>query len=576
MHLRDRAIIGVLSLALVALTAVVVAPSFAPSGPSPTPNGTLPGLRPYAEGIVGSATTVSPFSAQSFAEREISSLLFRGLVRLGPDDTLLPDLAASWEVDPSGASWTFHLHPGLTWQDGEPLTAEDVLFTVAALSDPSYVGPGAASWREVTASSTDPLTVTLTLATPLGGFLQAATQGIAPAHLLAGVAPADLPADGFGRRPIGSGAFRLASLDASHALLLPYIPESVTGPDGSPPSGRATDSLATVAPTTPSDTPLPYLDGIDFRFYGDVDALTSAWSLGQIDAAVGLPADVATRLAGDGGARLLRYPSTTLFAVTLNLRPTHPEFRDARVRKALLEAIDRDAILRDILGGLATPAATLIPPSSWAFDAKASEPVAHDAEQARADLAAAGWKEGASGGWIPKGGTDALAIELLSPEAAANPIAFAMADAVAADWRSIGLDVSHTALPGAEFVGSRLQTGDFSAAVTGITLGLDPDLYPLLASTQATIGGANIAGLQDPALDPLLVKARAPGTDEARKAAYATLQAKLAAGTYYLPLAFVDVVVVARDTLSGPDPRPLGGPGDRFWDVLTWRLAEGR
>ena len=94
-------------------------------------------------------------------------------------------------------------------------------------------------------------------------------------------------------------------------------------------------------------------------------------------------------------------------------------------------------------------------------------------------------------------------------------------------------------------------------------MGLDPDLYPLLASTQATIGGANIAGLQDAALDPLLIKARAPGTDEARKAAYAALQAKLAAGTYYLPMAFADIVVVVRDTVSGPRstaPRRPRGP----------------
>ncbi len=577
MHLRDRAVIGILSLVLVGLTAAVVAPSLAPNGPGATPNASASTLRPYVEGMVGSASTVSPFGAQSVAEREISALLFRGLVRLGPDDLLLGDLADRWTVDASGAVWTFHLKQGLVWQDGEPLTSSDVLFTVRALSDPSYAGPGAASWREVAAAAPDPLTVTLTLATPLGGFLQAATQAIAPEHILGTVAPADLPADSFGQRPIGSGAFRLVTMDETHALLVPSIADdtyaaSVGPTDAAPPP---TDSLATPTPSPPGGAPLPYLDGIEFRFFPDLDALQAAWGRGQLDGVAGVPADVATSLAADGSARILRYPSTTLFAVILNLRPTHPEFRDANVRRALLQAIDRADIVLTLLGGLATPADGLIPSSSWAFDAAATPAVEHDPRAAEAALVTAGWKRAEAGGWVPKGATEPITIEIISPLAEANPTAFAVADAVAADWQAIGLSVERTGLPGADFVGGRLQVGEFEAAVTGTTIGLDPDLYPLLASTQATLSGSNVSGLQDRALDALLVKARAPGTDDARKAAYAALQSKLAAGTYVLPVAFADLVAVVRNTLTGPSPRSVGGPGDRFWDVLTWRLAEG-
>ena len=578
MQLRDRAVISILSLVLVGLMGAVVAPSFLPSGPDQSPGASTLPSSIYVEGIVGTAVSVSPFSAQSVAEREIERLLFRGLVRLGPGGTLVGDLADRWSVDATGAAWTFHLRSGLTWQDGEPITAEDVLFTVGALSDPSYAGPGAASWREVTATASDAQTVTLTLATPLGGFLEAATQGIAPAHLLSSVAPADLPGALFGRKPVGSGAFRLATLDAAHALLVPYVSETaISGLDGADdPSAPPTDSLLTFAPSPPGGTPLPFLDGIEFRFFSDIDALTGAWDRGAIDGAAGLPAEVANRLAAEGSTHVLRYPSTTLFAVTLNLRPTHPEFRDATVRKALLQAIDRDTIVRDVLGGLAKRSDGLIPGTSWAFDAAANEAIPYDPGAAEAALLAAGWKRADGSGWIPKGSAEPLMIDILSPQSEANPAAYAIADAVAADLRAIGLAVAHTALPGAEFVGQHLQVGDFDAAVTGTTIGLDPDLYPLLASTQATLSGSNFSGLQDPALDPLLVKARAPGTTEARRAAYAALQAKLWAGNYVLPIAFADFVVVVRDTLTGVDPRAIGSPGDRFWDVLTWRLAEGR
>ena len=108
------------------------------------------------------------------------ALLFRGLVRLGPDSTVTGDLASRWDVDQSGRTWTFHLRPDQFWEDGEPITAEDVAFTVDVLSDPALHGSGGESWQDVSATvarSTDGPAASIT---PLGGFLQAATQPIAP------------------------------------------------------------------------------------------------------------------------------------------------------------------------------------------------------------------------------------------------------------------------------------------------------------------------------------------------------------------------------------------------------------
>ncbi|MEO7230827.1 MAG: hypothetical protein ABIZ30_09580, partial [Candidatus Limnocylindrales bacterium] len=109
MHLRDRAIIGLLSLALVALVGAVVAPTLNPDEPNAAPATGQPELRAYVEGVVGSAQSVGPFSARSVVEREITALLFRGLVRLGPDARMVGDLADHWSVDPTGSTWTFHL-----------------------------------------------------------------------------------------------------------------------------------------------------------------------------------------------------------------------------------------------------------------------------------------------------------------------------------------------------------------------------------------------------------------------------------------------------------------------------------
>ncbi|HET9520487.1 MAG TPA: hypothetical protein VFO73_05515, partial [Candidatus Limnocylindrales bacterium] len=150
------------------------------------------------------------------------------------------------------------------------------------------------------------------------------------------------------------------------------------------------------------------------------------------------------------------------------------------------------------------------------------------------------------------------------------------AERVAADWKALGFAVEVVeAAPGA-LLSDYLETGEFTAAALDVSIGHDPDLYPLLASSQTQTGGLNIIGLQDAALDELLAAARKPGTVEARKAAYTALQTQLAAGRYVLPIAFADEVVVVRDDVGGVVVQPVSDPSDRFWDVLTWRLASDR
>ena len=226
-----------------------------------------------------------------------------------------------------------------------------------------------------------------------------------------------------------------------------------------------------------------------------------------------------------------------------------------------------------LMVGYGSVARSLIPDWAPEFDADSSPSVAFDAAAARRDLASAGWKDAGSS-WIPKGSKDPLALTLVSADEASNPVAFETARAVAAAWRSIGLQVTHEAVPAADLLAKRVGPGDYEAAVLPLVIGLDPDLYPLLASSQTRSGGANVSGVQDAALDKLLAAARAPGGTEVRLAAYATLQARLASQLYILPLAFRDDVVVLRSTVEGPAPRAIAGPGDRFWDVLTWRLAD--
>ena len=222
----------------------------------------------YREGIVGVPASINPLTARTQADRDIVALVFSGLVRRGPNGSVLPDLASNWTIGDKGSSYTFTLRPDAVWQDAEPVTSADVVFTVQTLQDPTYTGPAAGSWREVTVTAIDERTVRFDLDTPLGGFLQAATQPLLPVHLLESVPPASLSDDPFNARPVGSGPYRLVRWDGVEAVLEPAAaPSAATGASPSPggltapsPSGSVATSLiapSAASPAAPSSSAGP-------------------------------------------------------------------------------------------------------------------------------------------------------------------------------------------------------------------------------------------------------------------------------------------------------------------------------
>ena len=573
----DSVVVGTLVLLFAIIASLVGVPALIPPAPAGVPSASPDPYvsRPYREGVVGHPFSISPLTARTQADRDLVALLFSGLVKNGPAGTLLPDLAETWTVDGTGASWTFELRPDARWHDGQPITAQDVAFTIRTLQDPEYTGPAAGSWKDATVQAIGPGTVVFTLTNPLGGFLQAATQPIAPAHLLGDVPVTSLADDPFGQNPVGSGPFALVRQDADSAELVPasgVMPDDAAAPGASQP---VIDSLATAAPTARPSELSPYLAGIEFHYFDTAEELVAAYRAGDLDAASGLPPDVAGELAATPGSRLLRYPGSTLTAVLFNLRPNRHVFTTPEIRTAFLAAIDRAALIDAAFGMVAGAANGPIPPASPWFDPAAAPSVDYDIPAAQKALKDAGWKK-LDNAWRRATDDAPLTFELLSPDAASNPGLYAAAAAVAADWKHIGIQVTHVALPPGEFVSDRLSTADFTVAVADVTIGLDPDLYPLLASSQTLTGGSNVIGLQDPTLDGLLTAARKPGTPAERAAAYSALQVQLAKGQYVLPLAFADEPVVVRDTIEGPRLRQVSDRSDRFWDVLTWRLAADR
>ncbi len=578
MNRRDRAVVAALVLVLAVLAGALALPrqAAAPGAEEPTPDITMPPRVVFREGVLGTATSITPVTARTRAERSLVGLVFSGLVRLGPGTTYQPDLAESWSSNDTGTAWTFRIREGAAWHDGVPVTADDVVFTVNALKSPEAAGAGAGAWADVTVEAVDERTVRLTLDTPITGVLALATQPLMPAHLLADIPFGDLATSDFARLPVGSGPFAMTDMDETGATLvpasglLPPIEEEPSTTAEPTPSG---DSLATPFPRATAGLPAPYLDELRIRFYPDEASLAQALRAGEVDAASGLTSTALKELAPQADLERHVYPTTTLSTVLLNLRPAHKELRDAKVRTGLLAAIDRDALVAAVLGGEAKRADALVPPSSRAFDAASAGTVAYDRKAATKALQGAGWtKKG--GKWQAPGGKAPYAMEILTVPASASPRLAAVAAAVRDAWQAFGLSTKVVELKGAD-LSTRLRAGDFAAAVVDIAEGLEPDLFPLLATSQVRSSGTNLAGYQDAALDPLLEAARKPGTPEEQVAAWKALLAALAQRMPMLPLAWNDEVMLSRG-LAGVTTRLISDTGDRYWDVLAWRLAADR
>ncbi len=373
--------------------------------------------------------------------------------------------------------------------------------------------------------------------------------------------------------PVGSGPYGLAELDETKAVLVPaqqLLPPIETP---APEITASPDSLATPVPSPSSPGRTPFIERIELSFFADDAAATAAVENGDIDAVAGLGPEEAATVSALPGVDRIRYPTTTLSTVLLNLRPNHPELRDVRVRRALLAAIDRQAIVRDVLGGDGSVADALVPPTSWAYDGEAARVVAFDQSAAVKSLQDAGWSK-IDGAWAAPRAKAPYELQLLSVPATANPRLAAMATAVRDAWTELGFKVTLVEKPAAELAAD-LHGGTFTAAVLDIMMGLEPDLYPLLASSQVRNPGSNLTGFQDAKLDELLESARKPAEPADRVGAWKALLAGIGGRIPMLPLTWGEESMFV-DGVEGITPTLIGDTGDRYWDVLAWRLAADR
>lgn len=507
----------------------------------------------YIEAVVGAPERPIPLLNDPLADpvgRDLMALIFDGLVRIGADGLIEPALAQSYEIDPSGEVYHFNLRRNVTWHDGRPFTADDVIFTLRTLqvADQPAEPALAAVWQDVLVDRLDAYTVRATLTAPFAPFLSMARVPILPAHVFAGKPPEAWTGGSIAERPVGTGPYRLLELREDRAVLAAN--EGYFG-------GR------------------PYIERLELRFIASPEAAFAALARGDVTAFGARITGAAAIEDLPAGVRGVVVPLDEYTTLSFNLR--RPPLDNLNLRRALAHGLNKDALIERALNGTAIPLDTPILPGWWAYNPEARW-YAPDPAAAGRMLSELGFDRGADG--ILERNGRPLALELLVDN---EPKRRAVADEIARQWGELGLRVSVVELDGPALQ-ARLRAHEFDMALhTWTRLGPDPDPFALWHSSRAD-SGLNYAGLDDKEIDDLLASARVESELAARSADYAAFQRRwisLAPGiTLYQPL-YRFAAATALDGAGLADPESslhhlLIGREDRYRDVTRWFLKSYR
>ncbi len=502
----------------------------------------------YSEALVGAPSRINPlFVHLNDADRDIASLVFSGLTKLAPDGQVLPDLAESWEVSKDGRTFTFRLRSGVVWQTGAPFTSADVLFTYGLLADPKLQGaPEQASlWRQAKCSAPNDLMVQCVLPQPFAPFLSFASVGILPKHILEGAPAATQGEHAFNRAPVGTGPFRLAQLDETHAIL-----KANTQYYGSP----------------------PQLDEIEFRFYPDTATAAAALSRDEVRGLLlGPEASQADFDVASGHDGLKAYTANRGAYTILYLNNAEAPLNDRRVRTAVAYAVDVDAIIGKLLAGHAVRGDSPIAPGTWAANPDL-KPYPHDIDGARSLLEEAGWLLPPEGKVRQRDGVE-LRISLTTDR---DPLRGALADEVARELEEIGMSVTVVRQDSTALVQDFLIPRQYQAAIFGWDVGADPDPYPAWHSSQISDNGRNLAAYFNSEADAALEEARRTTDLDRRQALYYTFQTIFHEDVPSIILYYPVYTYFVDDAVKDIKIGTLFNTSSRFFNVESWRVGEPR
>ncbi|MBV8340277.1 MAG: peptide ABC transporter substrate-binding protein [Candidatus Eremiobacteraeota bacterium] len=492
--------------------------------------------------------SLNPILAQTDDERQIAHLMFDMLLDVDARGRLVPALAlqvptrANGGISPDGRTIVYHLRQDVRWHDGAPLTANDVIFTWHAITDPDNDVPSARGYDLVDLIyAPDPYTLIVHLkqrwAPAVATLFTYGTHPmpVLPEHLLPETGT--LRHIAFDTHPVGSGPYRLVRWERGERL--------VFAPNDSYYRGKpAAQTVVALEVPDPNETlTLLRSDELDWSLVSPAQRLI---------------------LNGAGGLHIAYAPLAGFGAIAFNCR--RPPFNDIRMRRAIAMAIDRRRLSRGITGGQYPVADSDQPAFSWAFDPQMRLP-SYNVRSADRSLDALGWRRGPDGYRRRAGKTLSLTF-VTFPE---GDTAVRTAEFVQVMLRERGIAVSIKKVSVAQLylpasAGGILLAGNFDLAYFAWRAGADPDDADLVTCR----GVANYAGFCDHAVDQLETSALAHDDRATRRQAYVAVQRALARELPYDFLYAPQYSFAVHDDVHGFAPTPFSPT------ATAWRWSRFR
>jgi peptide/nickel transport system substrate-binding protein len=497
----------------------------------------------YTEGLAGQPLYLNPIlSEYSQVDRDLCSLIFGGLVSINAAGSPQPDLAESWAISDDGLAYTFSLRQQVLWHDGAPFTAQDVLYTVGVLQDPSSgASPDTSDfWSQVRVDALGMHTVRFTLPQPFSPFLSRTAIGLLPAHLLADVPADELASHTVSRAPVGTGPFILDELTADSARLIPNPDHYLLAE--------------------------PLIDAIEFHFYPTHQAALQAYRDGEVLGVSRVWPEDLVDVWSDPGLKVYSAPLAEQMLLFANIESYI--LLDPSVRKALVLATDRQAIVDEVLLGQGLVAHGPVLPFSWAYD-PALTTYEYDPEFAADVLDMAGWAD-VPGEDVRAQGGRPLSFQLLIGADAAE---IAIAQMLIDQWAQVGIKAVPRVVTPLDLVNNHLRPREYELALfrwQGIPS--DPDTYALWHSSQAEPQGGNLTMLRDDQIDQTVEEGRLQHDPLVRKRWYDRFQQRFTKIVPIIPLYHPVYHYAISGQVTGVQVGPLYDPSDRFRSIDRWMV----
>jgi peptide/nickel transport system substrate-binding protein len=419
---------------------------------------------------------LNPLTFTSSPGYQAVHLMFRALARR--DSTLsgyAPDLATSWNVEPD-STLVLQLRHDVRWEDSVPVTAEDVVFTIERQRDPETASPrrpDVAAVKSVTAR--DSFTVAVKLSRTGLYTVNALLEVVpVPKHLLHDVAPAKLRDSPFGRQPIGNGYYRFISWTAGQRLVL--------AANENKPDGRAS------------------IDRIIMRFIPDISAAVTELLTGEGDLIPKLSPGLTKNISASKNAKVYNGPRVRPAWLAWNTR--RAPSNDVKVRRAIAMAIDREAIVKALFGGVGEAALSPIP-AALREHSTSVRAIPFDTIGARKLLEEDGWRDTNGDHIVDKNGQPLrIDVDFISSDQTRRDVLVAIQSMV----RKIGVDIAPRAYESSTWVG-RLKGGDYVGSFWGWGWGpgvAGPNAEAVFHSRSIPPNGANFAAYHNPRVDALI------------------------------------------------------------------------